>query len=225
MPPAPDWFWIVSPLILIAGWFVVNAITSKRELNNWRRTTLTNAVSSMIEASNKRLSLIKKKKYASDDTEAYEHDIRTAVQQIEICRADQVYAYASQIRKAHIESRNAIYDLELLRATTSDSYLEPLTPVEQPYVTNRTRELNELIEMNQRKLHFDHRMLVRELQIELGLRKFEFDPDAAQVLTGSKPSKIHLPPRMHKWIWTRQQNHLAKKAEKKALKNSPSVKP
>lgn len=186
---------------------------------------MTNAVSNLIEASNKRLSLIKKKKYASDDTEAYEHDIRTAVQQIEICRAAQVYAYASQIRKAHIQSRNSIGDLDSLRESIIDPYLEPFTLEEQAYTKNRTREINKLIEMNQRKLHFDHRMLVRELQIELGLRKFEFDPDAAQVLTGSKPSKIHLPPRIHKWIWTRKQNHLAKRAEKKALKNSPSIEP
>ena len=225
MPPAPDWFWIVSPLILIAGWFVVNAITSKRELNNWRRTTLTNAVSNLIEASNKRLSLIKKKKHASDDTDVYVHDIRTAVQQIEICRADQVYAYASQIRKAHIQSRNSIDDLASLRESMTDPSLEPFTPKEQAYMKERTRELVELIEMNQRKLHFDHRMLVRELQIELGLRKFEFDPDAAQVLIGSKPFKVHLPPQVHKWIWTRKQYRSAKKAEKQVLKDSPSVKP
>lgn len=218
MPPAPDWFWIVSPLILIAGWFVVNAITSKRELNNWRRTTLTNAVSSMIEASNKRRSLVGKIENArerpKDLIEEQEHLMLTASQQIEICMAEDVSRFCTAIELMHKRSNIAIYALQEGWGSDNGNPVSLLN-VEEIRVNVKAAH------MDTEQLTWYHNQLIRQLQIELGLRKFEFNPDHAQVLNRKPNRKIRLPARLRKWIYTKR----SERSYNRSIKKLPSVKP
>lgn len=219
MPPAPDWFWIVSPLILIAGWFVVNAITSKRELNNWRRTTLTNAVSSMIEASNKRRSLVSKieqdaRERAQSAIEEQEHVMLTASQQIEICMADDLARFCNTIDLMHRRSNNAICILEEGWGSDKGRRVSLLNVEEIETNLAAAR-------MDSVQLTWNHNELIKHLQIELGLRKFEFNPDHAQVLNRKPNRKIRLPARLRKWIYIKK----SERSYNRSIKNLPSVKP
>lgn len=218
MPPAPDWFWIVSPLILIAGWFVVNAITSKRELNNWRRTTLTNAVSSMIEASNKRRSLVMKIDDARDRPkdliEEQEHLMVTASHQVNICMAEEVANCLKTIETLH---RRSAVSIEILETNWG---VGPYGDV--PLLSEEEIEHHLIIaQIRSPELEWAHGQLIRELQIELGLRKFEFNPDHAQVINRKPNRKIQLPARLRKWIYTKR----SARSYNRSIKKLPSVKP
>lgn len=218
MPPAPDWFWIVSPLILIAGWFVVNAITSKRELNNWRRTTLTNAVSSMIEASNKRRSLVMKVEDArerpKDLIEEQEHLMVTASHQINICMAEEVADRIRTIKNLH---RRSSISLEILETNWGVGPYGDVPLLSEQEISDNLA----IARVKTPELEWAHGQLIRELQIELGLRKFEFNPDHAQVLNRKPNRKMQLPAKLRKKI------HIKKRERslRRHIKQSPSVKP
>lgn len=218
MPPAPDWFWIVSPLILIAGWFVVNSITSKRELNNWRRTTLTNAVSSMIEASNKRRSLVMKiedaRERPRDLIEEQEHLMLTARLQINICMAESLSRHLRTIENLHRTSSIAI---EVLETSWGVGPFGELPLLSDEEINDHLQN----VRMKTPKLEWSHRRLIRELQIELKLRKFEFYPDDALVLNRRPKKRFRLPARLQKWIWIKKREASHKRATKKLSNVEP----
>ena len=101
-------------MLIIAGWFVVNWVTSNREKRNWRRTTLLQAVTTLLEQSHRRHSLC-----LLDDWSTSADARRIAIDQISaaqnvflICEAEGLLAAAAEIAAQHIASDRAIQILE-----------------------------------------------------------------------------------------------------------------
>ncbi|MBM4536462.1 hypothetical protein GS433_18900 [Rhodococcus hoagii] len=193
MTSTPPWAFIVTAAVAAAvaviGWFAVNKITNKRELQNWRRTTLLQAVSSLIEASLSRYDAVHESGPITDSYSApsvireADRKMVSAQYQILICRADGVSKFADAIIQLHSQSNSAI---EKLRTSYGSGAYGPIRLLSDEEVWDY--EKRAYIEAN--RLKWNHDELIKELQVEIKLRKEEFDPAHTQVDHLQHPPKI-----------------------------------
>ncbi|MDH6679881.1 hypothetical protein M2284_004106 [Rhodococcus sp. LBL1] len=189
MTSTPPWAFIVTALVAVVGWFAVNKITNKRELHNWRRTTLLQAVSSLIEASLSRYDAVHE---SGPITDSYsvpsvireaDRKMVSAQYQILICRADDISKFADAIIRLHSRSNHAIDELRTGYGSGAHGPIRLLSDEE-------VKDYEKMAFINQNELKWNHDQLIRELQVEVKLRKAEFNPDHAQVVHLQRPPKI-----------------------------------
>ncbi len=178
----PDWFWIVSPLLIVLSWFAVNWITSKRELNNWRRTTLLQAVTTLLEESHRRHSLC-----VLDDWSTSADARRIAIAQMTasqnvflICEARGPLAATAEIIKQHIISDHAIQILQ--SSIKNESWIDATDKLSQEQRDKYTLEA----QMDAITLKRSHDNLIIEYQKEAGLISH-------RILKFRKPGTLKLP--------------------------------
>lgn len=183
---APWWAFIFTAVVALSiaagGWLVGHHQASKRDLQNWRRTTLLQAVSTMIEASNSRYDIaqtVKKLHQYSHDKEllrAEERKMLTAEYQIRICITHEVGTYATAIIKQHQWSTDSLLKLE---TKWGHSAYEPVQLMSDEEIAEEEARAF----MDKTRLHWNHDQLIEALQVEIKLRKYERNPDHAYVLT------------------------------------------
>ncbi|WP_143547098.1 hypothetical protein [Rhodococcus sp. 05-2255-1e] len=184
---ATPW-WTIGSAVLVAliGWYVIHRTSKSRDRENWRRDTLTRAVSELLESSNTQLDLItsilnyksvNKESLTDPMAELVKSRRRTerSIEQISICIAPKVKHYADHVFKLNrTHAKNvALYIKDAIRQLDTE-VLDDLRKQAQP---------------NTKELKFFHRQLIRSLQEEIGLTGIEIDPDHAYVTT-SQPGKI-----------------------------------
>lgn len=189
MTSTPPWAFIVTAVVAVVGWFAVNWITNKRELRNWRRTTLLQAVSSLIEASLSRIDAVQE---AGQIAYGYvvppvlreaDRKMVSAQYQILICRADGVSKFADAIIRLHTRSNHAI---ERLRTSYGIGAYGPIRQLSDEEV--EVFEKSAFVDPTE--LKWNHDQLIKELQVEIKLRKPESRPDHAQVGHVQKLPKV-----------------------------------
>lgn len=216
------WYITAIPvaIIAIAGWFFVHRATQSRDLLNWRRTTLLTAVSTLIEASNKRRALIAKgddeRDRPKEAIEEQEQRILIAETQINVCMAEDVTNYARAIKTLHTRSKTALYRLDFSWGSTPYEPVRLLSPEE-------VEKLEKVAYIDHEKLEWNHRKLVKALQIEIKLRKYEFNPDNAQVINIPGKRSFKLPARYRKWRWTKKRQRSFKAASKQIEKENKNA--
>jgi len=185
----PPWAFIVTALVAVIGWFAVNKITNKRELQNWRRTTLLQAVSSLIEASMSRNDTVQESGQiaygyvVSPVLREADRKMVSAQYQILICRADGVSKFADAIIGLHSRSNHAIDKLRSSYGVGAHGAIRQLSDEEvEDYEKTAFVDPNEL--------EWNHDQLIRELQVEIKLRKAEFNPDHTYLDHLQRPPKI-----------------------------------
>lgn len=211
---------IAATVVAIAGWFVAHRTSQSRDLLNWRRTTLLTAVSTLIEASIKRRALIAKgtdeRDRPRDAIEEQEQRILTAEIQINTCMAEDVSNYARAIKKLHQQSDTALSKLDFAWGETAYESVRLLSEQE-------TEKLEKVAYIPNNQLEWNHQQLVKALQIEIRLRKYEFNPDEAQVIDTIGKRSFKLPARMRKWFWTKKRVRSFRRANKRFEKENKNA--
>ncbi|PCK26342.1 hypothetical protein [Rhodococcus qingshengii] len=204
---------IATAIVAAAGWYFVHRASQSRDLLNWRRTTLLTAVSTLIEASIKRRALIAKgtdeRDRPKDAIEEQEQRILTAEIQINTCMAEDVSNYARAIKKLHQQSDTALSKLDFAWGSNAYASVRILSEEE-------TEKLEKAAYIPNNQLEWNHQQLVKALQIEIKLRKYEFNPDEAQVINIASNRSFRLPARMRKWFWTKKRVWSFRWASKKS---------
>ncbi|MDV6265070.1 hypothetical protein [Rhodococcus globerulus] len=168
---------IAATVVAIVGWYVVHRTSQGRDLKNWRRTTLLEAVSALVESSIARRDQITTAnglydrftipmgfEVPKEARESYRKMAATRYQ-IQICVADKVLGIADQIIMLHTTSDTSIERLKR-------SFMSPRPgEVSRNMTDDQIVEDEELAEINLAQLTQYHDQIIRELQVEIGLRK------------------------------------------------------
>lgn len=168
---------VIAGVIAIGGWIVVHRTSQSRDLQNWRRTTLLEAVSTMVETSISRRDhiqasignydrfTIKKGYKVPPEVREAQRKMLAARYQIQICQADGVLSFAAKIIRMHARSSDAIQRLQRSYIVTQFEIVRNMT--------------DEQIKKNEAQAEIDidefdelHREIIKALQVELNLAKY-----------------------------------------------------
>lgn len=126
---APWWAFIVTAAIAILGWFLVNALNTKREIKNWKRSELLKISSQLITLSSRRnrLLLDQISTMESNDAVFRSHfqqaftdllEMQSVLDQFELLKEQDLHDRAKEIVQLHIDA-----DKESDQQDTRDEYM------------------------------------------------------------------------------------------------------
>lgn len=100
----------VATGVAIAGWYVVHRTSQNRDQQNWRRTTLLQAVANLLDASHRRLTISSDSNWQGEKrVQRTELDRMAHAQNIiSICEAEALLSASKEIIKQHIISEHAM---------------------------------------------------------------------------------------------------------------------
>ena len=167
---------VIAGLIAIGGWVVVHRTSQSRDLKNWRRTTLLEAVATLIESSIARRDQIttaigpydrftvpRSFEVPDEARESY-RKLSAARYQIKICIADEVLNFSDKIIELHTTSNTSIERLKRSFMTNSVKIARNMT--EEQIINDEA-----LAEIDLAELTDLHDQLINALQVEIDLKK------------------------------------------------------
>ncbi|WP_158170901.1 hypothetical protein [Rhodococcus sp. JT-3] len=167
---------VIAGVTAIGGWIVVHRTSQSRDLKNWRRTTLLEAVSTIVETSISRRDhiqasignydrfTIKQGYEVPSEVRESQRKMLAARYQVQICKANDVLIFAEEIIKLHARSSDAIQRLQR-------SYVETPYEIVRNMTDEQIRNNEALAEIDIIRFDHNHREIIRALQVELNLSK------------------------------------------------------
>lgn len=147
---------MIAGLIACVGWYVVHRTSRSRDLLNWRRTALLQAVSTLIEASNNRHDTIPDKSVPNSDLRKDYRKMQAAHDQIRVCGSASTLFAAAGVLSLHTKSEHEIHGYS--------NWIEGFPVI-------KSHNLRNYAAINGAKLIHYHNVLIREAQIELKIIK------------------------------------------------------
>lgn len=99
---------LIAGLIACIGWYVVHRTSRSRDLLNWRRTALLQAVSSLLEASNARYEALTTDGMPRSELRKQYRRMLAANDQIRISSSGTIFSTAGLVMHLHTKSENQI---------------------------------------------------------------------------------------------------------------------
>lgn len=168
---------VLATIVAIGGWFVVHRTSQSRDLKNWRRTTLLEAVATMVETSISRRDhiqasignydrfTIKQGYEVPPEVREAQRKMLAARYQIQICQADGVLLFADNIIRMHARSSDAIQRLQR-------SYVETPYEIARNMNDDQIKKNESQAEIDIDEFDVNHREIIKALQVELSLAKY-----------------------------------------------------